>query len=98
MLHTSVITLQLHRQLWHLRHCFFTDIMPAEDDSKQETENIHLFQMQGADYTNSKHFALKPEPDSYDLFQQWTYVEQHLQQRDSCYLTQQIVTTEMSTG
>lgn len=61
--------------------------MPAEDDSKQETENIHLFQMQGADYTNSKHFALKPEPDSYDLFQQWTYVEQHLQQRQLLFNT-----------
>lgn len=36
--------------------------MPAEDDSKQETQTIHLFQMQGADYTNSKYFALKPEP------------------------------------
>lgn len=34
--------------------------MPAEDDSKQETESIPLFQMQGADCTNSKYSALKP--------------------------------------
>lgn len=39
--------------------------MPTEDDRKQETETTHLFQMQGADYTNStnsKYSALKPEP------------------------------------
>lgn len=39
--------------------------MPAEDDSKQETGTMHVFQMQDANYTNSKYFALKPEKKTF---------------------------------